>query len=395
MKFLFPLVMIMMIIPFHSCSTRKGMSYNQREKGHYRLYTFPEFKKKKNNPRYKKIVLASLNNLNGAINSKQHIFTDPIDKSTKVIEWGGTSAIKAYLDILRKKFPNQLIVVDSGSFMHQEKLNEKIIFLYNFLGIDVATLGLNEFSLNAKQNQNHLQKLIKQSNFPIIASNLVSLKTNKLPDWQNLKQAHITTINGVKVGVIGLFSPELATRVNQKKLSGLYFQNLPKTIIQTSGKLRRSGAQVIITLLHSEHDCTSNLSKKLNLPKEKVNFNFQQASFCESNLNEVKTVLSQLPPHTIDVVITSGKDSKSANVINSIPVMQNFGEGQYISWMEINYDTKLHRVASEKTHIFQPVQLCHKFFKDSQDCYHKEKNHDVEFTQAKFLNEPVILNVLP
>lgn len=395
MKFLFALALITMIIPFHSCSLRKGMSYNQREQGHYQLYSYPDFKPSSQDKRYKRLVITSINDLNGNIASSRKIFEDPIDKSTKVLEWGGASAIKSYVEILRKKYPGQTLLVDSGSFMNQDHFNKKSIFLYNFLGVDVANLGLNEFALNIEDNISYLRGLIKESNFPILASNLVDLKTNKIPNWENLHIGHLFTVNGVNVGVIGLFSPDLAMTINQKNLTSLYFQNLPKTIIQTSSQLRRAGAQVIITLLHSGVDCTTKLAQSLKLPKEKVNFEFHNSNVCNSKDNEVIKTLSQLPPQTIDAVVTANTNSKVANVINSIPVVQNFGQGQYLSWFELYYDTKLHRVAIEKTIIHQPIQLCHYFFEDTQDCYGMEKGHDFKLVRAKFLGEPVILNVIP
>ena len=190
-------------------------------------------------------------------------------------------------------------------------------------------------------------------------------------------------------------SPKLATTIPANKLNGLYFQNLPKTIIQTSKVLRQQGAQIIITLFHSPLDCTSALTKKLNIPAEKVNFVPSNSTVCESLENEVVKTLGQIPVNAVDAVITAGGKSKVANYIYGHPVMQNFGDGQYLSWMELHYDTKLNRVVKEKTMIHQPIHLCHNFVEASKDCYMKEEISTLEVEQASFMQTLVYPGTLP
>ncbi len=61
------------------------------------------------------------------------------------------------------------------------------------------------------------------------------------------------------------------------------------------------------------------------------------------------------------------KKSKVANFILGYPIIQNKGEGKYLSYIEAFYDTRPHTVSKEKTHIHQPVQICHNSLKSSQN----------------------------
>ena len=397
MKFFITIIAFAMFIPFHSCSTRQGMSYNQREDGHYQLYTYPDYQDQHNSrdSRYKRLILVSLNDFNGQVEALEKSYQDSRFNNKQVVKVGGVSGIKAYLDILHYKYPKELVVLDSGSFIGTDSNLQQTIFLYNYLGVDFATLGANEFSIDKENNLFSLQKIIEKADFPIVSSNLIDLKTAQMPQWKNLHQSFIKDINGIKVGIIGLMSPQLATTIPAKKLNGLYLQNLPKTIMQTSKTLRLQGAQVIITLFHSPIDCTSTLSQELNLPAEKVNFIPIDSTACDSTDNEVIKTMGQIPPDTIDVVITAGKNSKVANFIYGTPVMQNFGNGQYLSWMELSYDTKLNRVVKEKTQIHQPIHLCHNFVEANQDCYMKEKISTLEVEQASFMRTLVYPGALP
>jgi 5'-nucleotidase len=396
MKFFLTIIAFAVLIPFHSCSTRQGMSYNQRADGHYQLYTFPEYKDQyEASKRYRRLVLVSLNDLNGQVDAFENSYTDTRFNNKKTIRSGGISGIKAYLDILHHKFPKETLVLDSGSFLGRNSNYSQSIFLYNYLGVDFATLGSNEFMLKENENLLHLQNMISKANFPVITSNLINLKTAQTPQWKNLHQSYIKNINGIRVGIIGLMSPTLATKIPADKLNGLYFQNLPKTIIQTSKVLRQQGAQVIVTLFHSPLDCTSNPMQKLNLPAEKVNFIPSDTSVCDSEDNEVIKTLAQVPSDTIDAVITGGVKSKVANYLYGIPVMQNFGDGQYLSWMEITFDTKLSRVVKEKTNLHQPIHLCHNFVEDNKDCYMREEISKLEVEQASFMQTLVYPGDIP
>ena len=111
--------------------------------------------------------------------------------------------------------------------------------------------------------------------------------------------------------------------------------------------------------------------------------------------NNLTKAISQLPPNMIDLVITAGSDSKVANFIHDIPVMQNYGGGEYLSWASLYYDTKLKRALPDMTKVFQPIQLCHKFLDDTEDCFIEETDKGAKLIPAKFLGHKVIIQPLP
>ena len=143
---------IILSVPFQSCTTTKKMSDNQKSSGHFRLYTYPEkmapstFDKE----RYKKLVVISSNDFNGLIDSKSYSIQNKF-KEDRVLKVGGLSAMRAYHDIFRSKYKDQLLYLDSGSFLSKEDNHNYTIFLYNYLAVDVAALGTNEFSLNTNK----------------------------------------------------------------------------------------------------------------------------------------------------------------------------------------------------------------------------------------------------
>ena len=391
------LLVLSFIIPFNSCTTTKTMSDNQTKRGHFRLYSYPEApSSKKPAANTSKIVIVASNNFEGKV-WPEHFNIPNKFKERRVISTGGIEAMKAYSDIFKKKFENQVLFVDSGSFYHPERNYIQTAFLYNYLAPDVLALGTNEFSFSPRTRRytNKLESITSKLNPVIITSNLFDLTTAKKAKLRNIKETVIKEINGVKVGFLSTLSQKLSTIIPAKNFLGLYIQNPASTIITNSDQLRRSGAQIIVLLTNSSIDCNSMSSKNENLPEDKVNFDPVQDGYCMNGMSELFNIISQLPPHTIDLIVTSDGVGKTANFIKDIPVIQNAGKGQYYSWVELSYNNKLATVETDKTKIHQPVKLCHQFLKSHEDCYLEESLSDQEIIPARFLGEEIKITPLP
>lgn len=394
----FTLTSFAIALTITACSSTKDMSRNQKKSGHYELYSYPKMIEpvEENNDRYRRLVVIGLNDFNGQL-YPQRTELELTPQGKKFIYSGGITAAKSYLDILRTKFKDQTITLDAGSFLSKRSDHEKTIFLYNYLGLDAVNLGKNELNLitPSRNYPHYLEKLFKKAKFEVLSSNIYDLKTGEQADWKFLNTNLIKEINGVKVGIIGVNSQKSAYDNISKKLNGIYFQNLTKIIILNANKLRRQGAEAIILLAHHGIDCTSNLSHNLRIIKEKINFNQKDISGCESTENELIKTLSLIPPNKVDLIITGGVNSKVANTFYDIPVLQNFSEGQYLSWAELYYDTKYHRILKEKSKAHHPIQLCHQFFEKSQDCFIEKENLNDDIVTAKFLGKKIQIRPLP
>jgi 2',3'-cyclic-nucleotide 2'-phosphodiesterase (5'-nucleotidase family) len=394
----FLLLAILIAVPFQSCTTTRKMADNQREDGHFRLYTFPEklVKSKYDTERFKKIVLVSSNDFAGNINPKNFIIKNKFDEK-RTLKVGGLSAMRAYTDIFRTEYKDSVVHVDAGSFLDTEKNHLYTIFLYNYLNIDVATLGLNEFSLKTRYDNfaDYINLVGSKSKFKLVSSNLFDLKKAAPIKWKNFRSNYIKKVNGIKVGFIGITPQSISKKIPDNKINGIYVQNEAKHIILESNRLRKSGAQVIVLLTSSPIDCSSKIAHETGINTEKVNFDPYDSSHCDVFKNQLLNALALIPKNTIDAIVTSGEKSKVANFIKGYPVLQNMGEGKYLSWMELYYDQKLHTITKERTTIHQPVQLCHQFFKSSQDCYTKEGFEDEEIIPAKFLGHKVQIKPIP
>lgn len=407
--FLLPLFLL---IPINSCSTFKEMGQNLTHEGHFRLYTYPEkinryFELTKTEEkiehledskdhRFKDLIIVSMNDFLGKLDPEEIDYLDRAQNTNYKIIKGGIAGYKSYFDILRAKFKDSVHFVASGSMFQKNVPAEKIIFYLNYLNLDVLSLGINDFNYPYTTNYlNRLDSKFRKATFKPLASNIFDLSQNDEKEFKYIDKSTIVDTNGIKVGYIGLIPPSQVQKIPANKLTGLYFEKLPVKLISHSIKLRKMGADIVIALINEGIDCTSQQSQEMNIDEYKVNFLPENIKICNNYGNKTIETLNQIPAGSIDVVFTSGLNSKVANYFNDIPVIQNYANGTDFSWIKLTYDFKLQRLVKKKTKILQPVSTCHNFFKETEDCFTKEILRNVEIKKAKFLNRKVKIDPIP
>ncbi|MCO4752959.1 MAG: hypothetical protein KC478_00685 [Bacteriovoracaceae bacterium] len=391
---------LFIILPFQSCSTHKDMGQNQIIEGHFRLYTYPEkpneYLVKSDGERYQDIVFAAINDLEGKIHPNSYSVIDPAQNYKYDIKIGGLSAYKAYTNILKQKFGSALQLVSSGSlFSEKANMNETIFYL-NYLGLDASGLSKSDFTLPFRKNyMQELDKRLKSAKFPVLSSNVFNLSIANKFQFENIKESVIVSAGKVKVGYISLIAPALAQTFDSRKLNKTYFESMAPKIITLSNELRKKGADVVALMASHGLDCTSQQAETEHIDSYKVNFMPNDEKVCDLFKNELALTLKKLPPSMVDIVFTNGMNSKVSNVIAGHPVLQSYEGAEHLSWAKLVYDTKLKRVVKTKTQLMQPIQMCHSFFRETQDCYVKEVLRNIEITPAKFLGEEVKVQPLP
>ena len=388
-----------MNIPLHSCTTNKSMADNEKDNGHFRLYTYPDSPviKKLDPERFMKLFISSTNDFNGKIYAKALDVPNRL-KEKRVLKVGGIAGLKAYLDILKEIHGDSHLYLDSGSFFNSEQKNQdQILFLLDYLNPEIVALGSQEFNVDIGRAHypTFLAKTFKDSKFPILTGNLFDLTIAKSAQLGRVKENHLETINGLKVGFISILDTLTSQKSPSENFTGLYIQNPAKNILSEASTLRRKGADVIILTMNASIDCSSMIAHEEGIPVEKVNFNPKRNNQCNTYENSLYETLKQLPPQTVDMVITSGTQTKVANFIAGYPVMQNFGDGEYLSMAEIYFDKKHGKVVHDETKIYQPVMICHSFLTETNDCYYKESIENENLTEAQFFGKKIKIKELP
>lgn len=389
-----------------SCSHKKPTPFVLQTTGLKEVYAHPHALNSEELPSHvKRLVIIGTNDFHGNLQINLEKTKEAEGKTSLMIPIGGAPLIAGYFNILRKKYPDELVLLDGGDLYQGTMISnlfkgEPVVKFYNELRYTALTIGNHEFDYGpehlertiAKPSEDRfgsIKKNIKNSKAPFVNSNIIDLKSGTQPNWPGLESVLLKTINGVKVGILGAATTETIFKTLKDNVRGLYFENLAKVSLQYSEKLRAKGAQVVILVTHAGTTCGFDLAKSFNAPLELVNFNPEDPNICDKN-DELGRVLNQLPPGTLDAVVAGHTHAKIANFINGIPVIESFYYGKYLGRMELYYDQKEKKVLTEKTKIYQPTKFCHKFFRESMDCnpFDHTINHDDQ-VDATFLGEVV------
>jgi 5'-nucleotidase len=280
--------------------------------------------------------------------------------------YGGLPLIAGYLEILRANH-GRVIVVDSGDlFQGTLESNffegEPVIKGYNALGYDAAAVGNHEFdygpagpdSVARQPGQDPLgalKKNAKEAKFPFLSANLTEKATGKTPSWA--KRYAIVDANGVKVGIIGLSTPETPAVTNSANVATLAFGDPVAATVSAAKELRAAGAEAIVVIAHMGGRCRN------------IELNPEDSSSCEKD-QEAMRFLQALPKGTIDAYFAGHTHSQMRHYINGVPALQPSPNGREIAILDMTIDPSQHKVT--KTEMEPLTMVCAQVYEKTETC---------------------------
>ncbi len=169
----------------------------------------------------------------------------------------GLAQIAAAVKEVKSKNPATLFL-DAGDTFHGMPMitiskGENMVPLLNAAGYDAMTAGNQDFNYGSA----HLESLAKKLKFPLLDANVV-----RKSDGKNIfKPYKIFKLNGIKVGVFGLSTPETAYKTNPANVSTLEFLN-PIESAQMMIKILRPKCDVVIAVMHMGVDASSEFTSE-------------------------------------------------------------------------------------------------------------------------------------
>ncbi len=280
--------------------------------------------------------------------------------------YGGLPLIAGYLEILRANH-GRVIVVDSGDlFQGTLESNffegEPVIKGYNALGYDAAAVWNHEFDygpagpdsvarLPGQDPLGALKKNAKEAKFPFLSANLTEKATGKTPSWA--KRYTIVDANGVKVGIIGLSTPETPAVTNSANVATLAFGDPVAATVSAAKELRAAGAEAIVVIAHMGGRCRN------------IELNPEDSSSCEKD-QEAMRFLQALPKGTIDAYFAGHTHSQMRHYINGVPALQPSPNGREIAILDMTIDPSQHKVT--KTEMEPLTMVCAQVYEKTETC---------------------------
>jgi len=134
-----------------------------------------------------------------------------------------------------------VLLLDSGDTFHGQTIvnlneGEAIVNIMNEMGYDAMTLGNHDFNFG----QERIKELDEMSDFPLLAANLDPLLVEPYV---------IKEIEGMKIGIFGLATPETTYKTHPKNVEGLTFRD-PAVVAQEMVDELSGQVDMIIALAH-------------------------------------------------------------------------------------------------------------------------------------------------
>ena len=187
----------------------------------------------------------------------------------------GAIGLYAKVAALKKDYAEKgadVILVDAGDYIQgtpyvSDSQGKTAIELMNAVGYDVATFGNHEFDYGFA----NLQTIFKDAKFKVIGN----IQYNGKLAFDGTTT--VTTAGGVKVGFLGLTTPETATKAHPAKIQGVTFMakdELYNFATQEAAALKKGGADVVIALTHLGVDEESNPNRSTDLYARSTGIDF-------------------------------------------------------------------------------------------------------------------------
>lgn len=177
---------------------------------------------------------------------------------------GGFVRIKELVDSLRAVRP-ATVVLDAGDVMTGNPIADRpyqgaeggaLFAMMNLIGYDAWCPGNHDFDIS----QNNLRKLVRIASFPTLSANLIN-------DQRDSAAGNIPYViirrGGLRVGIIGLMTPELYGLVNQNNLVGVRVLPPAETVRKYVDTLQGK-TDIVVLLTHQGTDLDSALATEIS-----------------------------------------------------------------------------------------------------------------------------------
>lgn len=282
--------------------------------------------------------------------------------------YGGLPLFAGFVEALREANPGRVVVLDSGDLFQgtlESNLfeGEPVVRGYNAIGYTAAAVGNHEFDfgpvgpdpvpLNPGQDPlGALKRNASLAAFTFLSANMTEKATGRTPAWA--KGSMIADVAGVKLGVIGLSTPDTPNTTVFANVAALEFGDPVAATVREAAALRASGADAVIVIAHMGGRC-SNVSDPHN------------PASCERD-QEGMDYLNRLPRGTIDAYFAGHTHAEMRHFINGTPAIQAANYSREFATVDLWVDSRRHAVISGRTTLRPLTMICQAFYAGTQTC---------------------------
>jgi len=255
----------------------------------------------------KEIVILSINDFHGAL--------APAGSNI-----GAVKLVDA-LKTEKAKNPEGTIIVSAGdnyqgSAMSNLLYGEPVSTVFKEMGLELSAVGNHEFDWGVDR----ISKWAEDGGFAFVCTNIYDIRTNEPVDWA--EPFVIIEKEGVKVGFIGLATPETAYKTLKANVVNYEFRDPVEVITEWVPKVKDAGADIIIALTHLG-----------SFQDKEGNITGEAADLCAVD--------------GVDAVISAHTHQRVSGMVNGKPLVQAYKQGRSFAKLTFVFDENNKLVSAE------------------------------------------------
>ena len=255
----------------------------------------------------KEIVILSINDFHGSL--------APAGKNV-----GAVKLVDA-LKTEKAKNPEGTIIVSGGdnyqgSAMSNLMYGEPVTAVFKEMGIELSAVGNHEFDWGVDR----ISKWAEDGGFDFVCTNIYDIRTNEPVDWA--EPFVIIEKEGVKVGFIGLATPETAYKTLKANVVNYEFRDPVEVITEWVPKVKDAGADIIIALTHLG-----------SFQDKEGNITGEAAALCAVD--------------GVDAVISAHTHMSVCGLVNGKPLVQAYKQGRSFAKVTFVFDDNNKLISAE------------------------------------------------
>ena len=289
---------------------------------------------------------------------------------------GGLASFSGYVEAMRaaRADDGAVLLIDAGD-MWQGTLESNlvegasVVQAYNAMRYTAVTIGNHEFDFgpvgpnatpanDTEDPRGALKQRAIESEFPVLAANIVNSETGELIDWDNVSPSVMVEAAGIKVGIIGLVTANALAVTATANTVGLEIAPLAEAAIREAEVLRAAGADIVIVTAHAGGGCT-----EFDDPTD--------LSSCHPNF-EIMRVARDIPAGLIDHIVAGHTHNGMAHIVNGIAVTSAFSNTRAFDRVDFTVDRATGEILERR--IFPPQLNCPAHNRETGACEWLERD---------------------
>lgn len=312
-----------------------------------------------------RITIVGTNDVHGWVNG----MTEKFPRGE--IRYGGLATFAAYVNALRAENLGGVVLLDAGDLFQGTLVSNLteggvVIEAFNQLGYDAAAIGNHEFDygpvgpISAATQATMdpfgaLKARIAQSKFPLLSTNIYEVATGARPSWLPSDGTVMIERHGLKIGIIGLTTPQTPTVTLPINVQTLKFRPLGSEALAAATRLRAKGADLVIAVAHAGGRCEDGT-------------HHEDLSSCDLDAGEIFEMMKGLPEGTLDAVVAGHTHARVAHFVNGTPIIESWALGRYFGLIELFVDPATKKVIRGRTQINAGVEICETWDIETKTC---------------------------